>query len=619
MAWLSGWSYRKSHVINYAAGAGTLYQKQITVHYGSGTDGDDDVYLNSHCRTDFGDVRFTDDDGTTLLDYWMESKVDSDNAVFWVEVADDLSTVNATIYVYYGKADATYPFGADQTQMDATFLFADHFYGTSLDTTKWGSWLSGTGTVADSYLKMDSASWNLIATKTFTAGNAATHAKFIRKARGIDYDVLFRLQDSSNFYQTYVTTTSGQQYHKLHKNVTGTFTQIGTQVAFIPSLDVAYVEQVCYYSSSLTAYIDGSYAINATNTAFASGKIGIKSYKEYWIDWIFTKKYVEPEPAHGTWGSEETPVVYKTVTEYLGGLDSYSHADKEIHRTKIDYIGALDTKSRTKQIHRIVTELLGALDVKSWVHRRYKTITELLGVLDSFTTKRFKMIQKTITEILGALDTKSQIKSLHKTISELLGTLDTKSRVKSIHRSIAEQLGMLDIKSRVKSYFRTFTELLGVLDTKSRVKIFRTIMEFLGALDVKSRVKSVFRTRTESLGMVDVISRAKSYFRSITEYLGELDILSRVKSIHRTVTELLGGLDTKSRIKSIHRIVTELLGTLDTYNRIKSILKKISVFAQTLLGKKKAYVLLKKLGARVLTKKETIKYEGIVKKDDEGT
>lgn len=107
MGWLTGWGYRKSHVINYAAGAGTLYQKQVTVHYGSGTDGDDDVYLNSHCRTDFGDVRFTDDDGTTLLDYWMESKVDSDYAVFWVEVADDLSTVNQTIYVYYGKADAT--------------------------------------------------------------------------------------------------------------------------------------------------------------------------------------------------------------------------------------------------------------------------------------------------------------------------------------------------------------------------------------------------------------------------------------------------------------------------------------------------------------------------------
>ena len=136
MAWLTGWSYRKSHVIAPATGAGTLYQKQITVHYGSGTDGDDDVYCDNHCKTDFGDIRFTDDDGSTLLDYWMESKVDSDYAIFWVEVADSLESSAQTIYVYYGKADAT------TTSNGAnTFPFFDDFSG---DLSKWtvlsGSW-----------------------------------------------------------------------------------------------------------------------------------------------------------------------------------------------------------------------------------------------------------------------------------------------------------------------------------------------------------------------------------------------------------------------------------------------------------------------------------------------
>ncbi|MDH7607713.1 MAG: DUF2341 domain-containing protein, partial [Candidatus Bathyarchaeota archaeon] len=105
--WLSGWNYRKSHIINYASGAGTNYQIKIKVNYGSGTDSGENVYLNGKCRTDFGDVRFTDDDGVTELDYWMEDKVDSDYAIFWVEVKDDLSSQAQTIYVYYGKADAT--------------------------------------------------------------------------------------------------------------------------------------------------------------------------------------------------------------------------------------------------------------------------------------------------------------------------------------------------------------------------------------------------------------------------------------------------------------------------------------------------------------------------------
>lgn len=76
-SWLIGWQYQKSHVINPASGAGTNYQVKITVNYGSGTDNAGSVYLNSHSRVDFGDVRFTDGDGVTLLSYWMENEVNS--------------------------------------------------------------------------------------------------------------------------------------------------------------------------------------------------------------------------------------------------------------------------------------------------------------------------------------------------------------------------------------------------------------------------------------------------------------------------------------------------------------------------------------------------------------
>lgn len=107
VSWLLGWHYRKGHVIEHATGAGTNYPIKIKTHYGSGTDSGGEVYLNSHCRSDFGDVRFTREDGTTLLDYWMEQKVDSDYAVFWVKIPDDLSTNDVKIYIYYDKSDAT--------------------------------------------------------------------------------------------------------------------------------------------------------------------------------------------------------------------------------------------------------------------------------------------------------------------------------------------------------------------------------------------------------------------------------------------------------------------------------------------------------------------------------
>jgi len=105
--WLTGWNYRKSHTINSATGAGTNYQVKIIVYKSTGTDTGQDVYLGADVRDDFGDVRFTDNDGESLLDYWIETFTSGVSATFWVEVQDDLSSSNQTIYIYYDKSDAT--------------------------------------------------------------------------------------------------------------------------------------------------------------------------------------------------------------------------------------------------------------------------------------------------------------------------------------------------------------------------------------------------------------------------------------------------------------------------------------------------------------------------------
>jgi len=149
--WLTGWSYRKSHVINPASGAGTNYQVRIVAHYGSGTDSGEDVYLNGKCRTDFGDIRFTSSDGVSLLDYWMEEKVDGDYAVFWVEVADDLSTNPVTIYIYYGNLSATTTSNPDATLIkycgfeDGTLspfnnIYPNDIFSVSSTVKKWGNY-----------------------------------------------------------------------------------------------------------------------------------------------------------------------------------------------------------------------------------------------------------------------------------------------------------------------------------------------------------------------------------------------------------------------------------------------------------------------------------------------
>jgi hypothetical protein len=106
MGGLSGFKERKSHVLTAGTGAGANYQMRIHIIYGAGADSGEDMYCDSLCKTDFTDIRFTSSDEQTLLSYWLQSKTDSNNAVFWVKVTEDLDA-DKTIFVYYGNATAT--------------------------------------------------------------------------------------------------------------------------------------------------------------------------------------------------------------------------------------------------------------------------------------------------------------------------------------------------------------------------------------------------------------------------------------------------------------------------------------------------------------------------------
>lgn len=116
MTWLLGWNYKKYHTLVAGVGAGVNYQVPITVHFGDGDDGDDDMYCNENCNEDFTDIRFTTSNGFSLIDYWLQSKVDSDNAVFWLKVPGNLD-VNQLICVYFGNADAE-----SESDIDNTFI-----------------------------------------------------------------------------------------------------------------------------------------------------------------------------------------------------------------------------------------------------------------------------------------------------------------------------------------------------------------------------------------------------------------------------------------------------------------------------------------------------------------
>ena len=128
--WLSGWNFRKAHIIDGSAStAGTEYQIRLIANYGTGADNGENVYLGNKAKPDFGDVRFVQSDNQALLSYWLESKVDGVTATFWIKIAGNLTAQSQIIYLYYGNDQATI-----ESNGETTFVFFDDF---SSDLSKW--------------------------------------------------------------------------------------------------------------------------------------------------------------------------------------------------------------------------------------------------------------------------------------------------------------------------------------------------------------------------------------------------------------------------------------------------------------------------------------------------
>ncbi len=114
---LTGYKWRKQFPIDGStAGVQTDYQMKLTVHRGIGADSGGDVYLNNRALKFPDDVKLTESDGETKLDYWVEegSRIDYfvDSSVYGARrpggfgVYDAVS--NKTFVVYLGADSDPY-------------------------------------------------------------------------------------------------------------------------------------------------------------------------------------------------------------------------------------------------------------------------------------------------------------------------------------------------------------------------------------------------------------------------------------------------------------------------------------------------------------------------------
>jgi hypothetical protein len=261
-------------------------------------DSDMVVTLDNHAETDFGDVRFTDDDGDTELDYWMENKTDSDFALFWVEVADDLGS-DRTIYVYYGK-------GGESTTSNGgnTFLVFDHFDNGVIDNPPWTT--TGDASESGSQVTIGDAAddWDNIETTTAFGTNRSFHAYINRD---------WSAAGSASIEGMSITTASNHISIGHQSDYDRIVLQVGGSTLVDQKTEANHTEAHIHHEISW-AYGYSLWSINGTGKgAYSSSPTvtmdaTLRSYYSgnyLYGDWAFLRKFVHPEPQHGDWGAEE--------------------------------------------------------------------------------------------------------------------------------------------------------------------------------------------------------------------------------------------------------------------------------------------------------------------------
>lgn len=259
------------------------------------------VNLEAHAQNDFGDVRFYNT--THALNYWMEEKYDGENATFWVQISNDLSSEDQIVYVYYGATGKT-------TTSDGSFFeFFDDFSG---DLSQWTQ-RSGTWTISAGTLKSAETTGAQIASTASSFGDVALRCKWKRETTIIysrnELGFLARSTDSNNFYMSQVVQASPTSQYQLRKCTASSWDTWNLNISL--THDENWATQDFYlYNDSLKARYNSSSYVEQTDSDHSSGSIGYRlgtyeSGKYFYIDWVFVRKYVDPEPVHAGFGEEE--------------------------------------------------------------------------------------------------------------------------------------------------------------------------------------------------------------------------------------------------------------------------------------------------------------------------
>ena len=328
----------------------------------SSVDSGNTVYLNGKCESDFDDIRFTDDDGSTELDYWRGDYVASDTADFWVKVSDSLDT-DQTIYLYYGNPSAQTTSDGESTFIVWDDFDTDYTAGNSPKSSRYWQWEnidgsdilevqnnpSGRDDMGLKFFEEDADVSRLYSnwTDITSLPSVAVHFWFYWDARGDQCEVyIYNTAPPPDNWNPLIQTRSesATSWNWVSRDKSdGNFKYLDP--AFVPSLDSWYELEFRMVNDSHSL---GSMNLTVAETnhrgyLYNNGSTGFNEMRitpdidsggdDFYFDNFFVRKYIPSEPQHAEWGAEEEPAI-EDVEYGESWLSGYSY------RTRINLEGS---------------------------------------------------------------------------------------------------------------------------------------------------------------------------------------------------------------------------------------------------------------------------------------
>jgi hypothetical protein len=310
----SSWGYKKSIGINCDTNQ-TNYQMKLIVGYSAAATGEN-VDCNSHCQTDFDDLRFTTANETTLLDYWIEqSQADgaSYNATVWVEV-DSISSANTTvIYMYYGNAGAgaasngANTFGAGM--FDDFEDYADEENISNKGNITWTPTEAGGGTIKVDTATFYSGSRSMRITRATADINVA-----MPLIAGTSYAIRYWFKKdtaaASYLYHgngtnlIYFIVNQGEtiSYYDSASHATGSSVNNDWQVFELNDINYATPKFDIWFQNEKITNDAGMFVFGGLSNVLAF--YGVEIAGTSWIDAMIVRKWTADEPTWGSFGAE---------------------------------------------------------------------------------------------------------------------------------------------------------------------------------------------------------------------------------------------------------------------------------------------------------------------------